>query len=291
MPHCEETLHLTAMPHHLDVAVISYKFSELRQQGDHDHIVELDPVAVTELDFKRLFYYTHHNHNAFCINKQYPPGKESLFNELVSFSCQSVDRKLFSLSDEILDNIEMDLGISRHMLSTCSLINITKELNTIRTLRDLPTANVTCSLKWSDIVETLRSRFRDAEDFETSYYDGNYGGLLPKGTVTYKLDNVLQTPVFYENNTTDDSVEIGQPRPYKLVGEAKLKVYLTSEEEATIVKVITPYTMPDTVPVVLSISVIFITPNEGVAPTVIKFNYATDVTIKVPTKCATSAGC
>ena len=56
MPHNAETLHLTAMPHHLDVAVISYKFSELRQQGDHDHIVELDPVAISELDFKRLFY-------------------------------------------------------------------------------------------------------------------------------------------------------------------------------------------------------------------------------------------
>ena len=284
MPHCEETLHLTAMPHHLDVAVISYKFSELRQQGDHDHIVELDPVAVTELDFKRLFYYTHHNHNAFCINKQYPPGKESLFNELVSFSCQSVDRKLFSLSDEILDNIEMDLGISRHMLSTCSLINLTKELNCIRTLRDLPTANVTCSLKWSDIVETLRSRFRDNEDHWKAFYDGNYEETADTtdGLVTYKLSATDTTPVLYDTVNPAEGTSIGQPRPYYLAGNAK--VYLTEEQATKVVKVVTAYKIPDEVPVVLSISVIFITPNEGVSPTVVKFNYATSVSIKVTEK-------
>lgn len=278
----EETCNLTAMPHHLDVAVISYKFSELRQQGDHDHIVELDPVKVDELDFKRMFYYTHHNHNSFCVNKQYPPGKEQKYNELVSFSCQSVDSILFSLSDEILDNIEMDLGISRHMLSTCSLINITKELNGIRTLRDLPTANVTCSLKWSDIVETLRSRFRDNEDFEKSYYDGNYA-LQGGGRVTYRLSSTDPTPVLYEIDTENST-----PKAYILV--EGVKTYLTSLQEADVVKTITKYTMPDSVPVVLSISVIFITPNEGVAPTVVKFNYATSVTIKVPTKC-TPEGC
>lgn len=285
MPHNAETLHLTAMPHHLDVAVISYKFSELRQQGDHDHIVELDPVAISELDFKRLFYYTHHNHNAFCVNKQYPPGKEALFNEFVSFSCQSVCRKLFSLSDEILDNIEMDLGISRHMLSTCSLINLTKELNCIRTLRDLPTANVTCSLKWSDIVETLRSRFRDNEDHWKAFYDGNYAetASTTDGVVTYKLSDIDSTPVMYDTANPSEGISIGQPRAYYLAGNAK--VYLTEEQATKVVRVFTEYTMPDEVPVVLSISVIFITPNEGVSPTVVKFNYATSVNIKVAEKC------
>ena len=285
MPHNAETLHLTAMPHHLDVAVISYKFSELRQQGDHDHIVELDPVAISELDFKRLFYYTHHNHNAFCVNKQYPPGKESLFNEFVSFSCQSVCRKLFSLSDEILDNIEMDLGISRHMLSTCSLINLTKELNTIRTLRDLPTANVTCSLKWSDIVETLRSRFRDNEDHWNAFYDGNFAetASTTDGIVTYKLSDTDSTVVMYDTVNPNEGISIGQPRPYYLAGNAK--VYLTEEQATKVVRVVSEYEMPDEVPVVLSISVIFITPNEGVSPTVVKFNYATSVSIKVAEKC------
>ena len=286
MPHNAETLHLTAMPHHLDVAVISYKFSELRQQGDHDHIVELDPVAISELDFKRLFYYTHHNHNAFCINKQYPPGKEALFNEFVSFSCQSVCRKLFSLSDEILDNIEMDLGISRHMLSTCSLINLTKELNCIRTLRDLPTANVTCSLKWSDIVETLRSRFRDNEDHWKAFYDGNYGETASEidGIVTYKFSATDSRPVMYDTANPNEGTSIGQPRPYVKNSDDE-KVYLTTSEALSVVKIVTPYEMPDEVPVVLSISVIFITPNEGVSPTVVKFNYATSVSIKVSEKC------
>ena len=113
---------LTFMPHHLDVAVISYKFNELRQQGEDDHVVDVDPINISEADFKRLFYYTHHNHNTFAVNRQYPAGQEAKFYGYVSFAEQSVDNVLFNLGDEILDNIEADLGISRHMLSTCSLI-------------------------------------------------------------------------------------------------------------------------------------------------------------------------
>lgn len=280
-----ELCNLTAMPHHLDVAVISYKFSELRQQGDNDHIIELDPVDVSEYDFKRIFYYTHHNHNTFCVNKQYPCGKEKTYNELVSFACQSVDGILFSLSDEILDNIELDLGISRHMLSTCSLINLTKEINGIRTLRDLPTANVTCSLKWSDIVTTLRSRFRDGDDRDDVYgFDGDFndnGYQDISGNVTYTYNGDVVTRVQIDCDATDDQgVYIGTYSYKKADG-----TILTPTQAANVVRTRTDYFMPEKVPVVLSISVIFITPNEGVAPTVVKFNYNTSVTITLPEKC------
>lgn len=284
-----ELCNLTAMPHHLDVAVISYKFSELRQQGDNDHIIELDPVDVSEYDFKRIFYYTHHNHNTFCVNKQYPSGKEKTYNELVSFACQSVDGMLFSLSDEILDNIELDLGISRHMLSTCSLINLTKEINAIRTLRDLPTANVTCSLKWSDIVTTLRSRFRDGNDRDDIYgddqlLDGNYKDI--SGNVTYIYKNGTFTrPVIQTLILGDDSDQGIKNGTYTYTFADGDKETLTPGQVETVEKIIDPYYFPDVVPVVLSISVIFITPNEGVSPTVVKFNYNTSVTIKLPEKC------
>jgi hypothetical protein len=50
-------------------------------------------------------------------------------------------------------------------------------------------------------------------------------------------------------------------------------------------RVIKDYDIDPNVPVILSISVQFITPNEGVAPTIVKFNYATTVDVSVRDKC------
>lgn len=293
---------LTAMPHHLDVAVISYKFNELRQQGDDDHIIELDAIDIDQADFKRLFYYTHHNHNTFAVNRQYPAGQEAKFYNYIAFAEQSVDNVLFNLSDEILDNIESDLGISRHMLSTCSLINITKELNSLKSLRDFPTANVTCSLKWSDIVQTLRARFRSDANEPSAGFDRDDGyDNLGEGDVTYIGEDglrVYRRPVrdaadsrggfeYYRVTTayrpagfTSINPLTGQP-----VGYQEEIPEVTARYEGTVKRVVRDFVRDENVPVILSISVQFITPNEGVAPTVVKFNYATTVDITVDTKC------
>jgi len=291
------------MPHHLDVAVISYKFNELRQQGDDDHIIELDPIDITQDDFKRLFYYTHHNHNTFAVNRQYPAGQEAKFYGYVSFAEQSIDNILFNLSDEILDNIESDLGISRHMLSTCSLINITKELNALKSLRDLPTANVTCSLKWSDIVETLRARFRADANAPSDGYDRDDGyDVLGGGDVTYiGIDGkrVYRRPIvegpdsrggfeFYRVTRAYVPAVLGTRHPTTGIESGYVAEIpeVTEVYTHTVKRVVRDYERDSTVPVVLSISVQFITPNEGVAPTVVKFNYATSVDISVVNKCA-----
>ena len=297
--HCKS---LTAMPHHLDVAVISYKFNELRQQGDDDHIIELDPIDISQEDFKRLFYYTHHTHNTFAVNRQYPAGKERQFYGYVSFEDQSVDNRLFNLSDEILDNIESDLGISRHMLSTCSLINITKELNAIKSLRDLPTANVTCSLKWSDIVETLRTRFKsDAQEPEAGYDRDDGYDYLGGGDVIYMGADNLRV---YRRPKSDTTVDNRGGFEFYRVTSAYVPAvqgtilangnvidYVPEVPEVTALytglvrRVTKDYDTDSTVPVILSISVQFITPNEGVAPTIVKFNYATTVNVEVREKC------
>jgi hypothetical protein len=289
------------MPHHLDVAVISYKFNELRQQGDNDHIIELDPIEITQDDFKRLFYYTHHNHNTFAVNRQYPAGQEAKFYSYVSFNDQSIDNILFNLSDEILDNIESDLGISRHMLSTCSLINITKELNAIKSLRDLPTANVTCSLKWSDIVDTLRVRFRDDANAPSRGYDKDDGyNVIGGGDVIYLDENGARVYFRPRRETLDSRGGFEYYRvtvPYSPAvpagvddeGNPTPAIPEVPEEtelyEGVVKRVVRDYEVDNNVPVVLSISVQFITPNEGVSPTIVKFNYNTKVDISVATKC------
>jgi|688.fasta_scaffold205748_2 hypothetical protein len=274
---------LTFMPHHLDVAVISYKFNELRQQGEDDHVVDLDPINISEADFKRLFYYTHHNHNTFAVNRQYPAGQEAKFYGYVSFAEQSIDNVLFNLGDEILDNIEADLGISRHMLSTCSLINLTKELNSLKTLRDFPQSNVTCSLKWSDIVQTLRSRFRRDAQEPSDNYDKDDGYISTGGTVTYEATvggslQVVTRRVIPESasNSSKGGFE------YFFVDTYGTEHVFTPAE---VTRTVEDYDVDTNVPVILSISVQFITPNEGVAPTIVKFNYATTVDVTLNEKC------
>ena len=272
---------LTFMPHHLDVAVISYKFNELRQQGDDDHVVDLDPINISEADFKRLFYYNHHNHNTFAVNRQYPAGREEIFWNYVAFQAQSVDNILFNLGDEILDNIEADLGISRHMLSTCSLINITKELNSLKTLRDFPQANVTCSLKWSDIVETLRARFKRDAHAEDGY-DKDDGYRTAGGIVTYEdtLGNLLTRRPVRETDTSRGGFEY-----YCNVTDGSGVTAELVYEPSEVIRRVEEYEVETDVPVVLTISVQFITPNEGVSPTIVKFNYATTVDVTVDEKC------
>jgi hypothetical protein len=197
-------LYISPAPHQIDVAVISHQFKELRRKSGKEHIVELDVVNISLADFKYLFYYTSNNNdNTFAVNQNYPTSPNDLdayFKPFITFNKQKVNGKLFKLSDTILDHVESDLGISRHMISTCSLITITKELNAIKTLCDLNSANVPCSLKWSDITQTLRN--------------------------------------MYENST-----------------------------------------IPDPVEAILTISVVFVTPNEGVSPTVVKFNYKINVSL------------
>ena len=197
--HCN-ILEVNVVPYQLDIAVITQTFSELHRKSG-EHIINLDFIEISEDVFKSIFYQT----NSFSISSTVKSIPELL--KLISFKGQNVNGHPFCLVDSIMENIEKDLGVSINMLSICSLINLNKEIISIKSLADLSITNISCSLSWSEILEVIRCE-----------YDKTSCGSDPN--------------------------------------------------------------IPDTALVILTISVIFVTPNEGIFPTIIRFNYKVRITLK-----------
>lgn len=138
-------------PIRIDFAVYTKQLSEINLRNPLDHIVELDYINISESYFKSIFYKT----NNFDINPIAYLDENLL--PYISFSNISVLGKHFCLYDEIIKNIENDLGISSSMISPCSIISLSKEINSIKTLCDLiNTGNELCSLSWSDIINNIK---------------------------------------------------------------------------------------------------------------------------------------
>ena len=141
------------VPYQLDVAIITQNFQEISLQTGSEHVFDLDLKNITESMFKSIFYKS----NAFSITPKANLIPEAL--DLIRFTNQTYSSHPFSLLDTITHNIINDLSITQNMISTNSLINLNKDLNSLLTLCDLSVSNVTNSLNWSDIVNTLIAEF------------------------------------------------------------------------------------------------------------------------------------
>jgi len=139
--------------YHLDVAIVTQSYSQIKQNCGYEHLIELDPIDITENDFKLIFY----KNNNFAIETNIRAVPSIL--QKITFSNQSQEGKPFCLIDAILQYIETDLGITKNMISSCSLITLNREINSLLTLCDLSVSNVSCSLNWSDIINTLKCEF------------------------------------------------------------------------------------------------------------------------------------
>jgi hypothetical protein len=144
----------------LDFAVVNQTFAAIHQQNLSIHVVDLDNILVTEEVFKTLFY----KQNVFSINPLV--SQNPILIPFISFEHvhRTVNNTTFFLTETIIQNIENDLGMSRNLLTPCSNIALNKQLNAIKTLSDLiKTSSILCSLSWSDIVNTVRSKFNDLD--------------------------------------------------------------------------------------------------------------------------------
>lgn len=144
-------------PFQLPIAVIRQDYSEIIQNPPLESVISLDPIDITEDQFKLIFY----QNDSFYINPQ--AGLNSTLIPLISFS--SLNRKVnntpFYLLNAIIDHIESQLNIHKNMFSTISLIALNKDINSLQTLCDLNMSNITTSLKWSEIVTAIRNEFHD----------------------------------------------------------------------------------------------------------------------------------
>ena len=112
----------------------------------------------------------------------------------------------FSLQDELLDNIILDMTAAHpsflDLFNTCSFIGFTKEMAGIKTLNNLiPSATASCSLDWNDILDLVRAEYDEVVDTVNNWTSTNAIAIL-KLTLVIKttlnlsamgVDNLIST--------------------------------------------------------------------------------------------------
>ena len=131
----------------IDIVVMTQDHSPVHTLCDH-HIVELDKIDIEEEVFKTIFY----TQDTFHI-EPYTKNDPTLL-PYISLS-QTFRGRHFSLVDELLGNLEMDLNVSRNAFTPASLIEMQKSIVRIQSLADLNCSTL-CSLKWTDIQNMIR---------------------------------------------------------------------------------------------------------------------------------------
>ena len=138
----------------LDIAVLGKDTCTSLEVIGTTHTIELDEILIDFALFKQIFYPYGDN---FCLEKNM--SQENVVYPYITFSAvyRTYKSKPFSLLDTIIENIETDLNITRNCLTTCSLIELSKEISNIKTLR-----NIDCyysSLTLSNIISVIRNSY------------------------------------------------------------------------------------------------------------------------------------
>ena len=115
------------------------------------HLIELDPIAMSYSTFRSFFYSC--DSDAFKINA----AKNNCFQ--IIFKQQTVTDEdgthTFDLLDSILCAYEEETKVSRNSILPKEMIALTKEMSMYTSLFNI--CGCTTSLKWSEILETLKS--------------------------------------------------------------------------------------------------------------------------------------
>jgi hypothetical protein len=176
--------------HRLNFAVIKNEFYNdlLVVDPSDQHISNLDPITITEDDFRKIFYSdasgalsNNFGMGGFHVNETATDGSGGLLSNKISFSqaLRSVGGEAFSLLQTILNNYCSDANVDLAMFTPCSLIALTSQTNAIKTLSEVYTnrsglkdtamnwdASGVCALTWNEIVETVSAPYDYLSDAE-----------------------------------------------------------------------------------------------------------------------------
>jgi hypothetical protein len=138
----------------IDVAVLCQEYTAVDTMC-HDNIINLDEIPITKEVFQSIFYPYHDN---FGLNKDFVSNNANILSH-ISFipEFRSVNSKKFYLLEEIISNIERDLNISRNCFTKESLVELTNEIISIKSLCDINCCSVLASLSWSNILEIIKN--------------------------------------------------------------------------------------------------------------------------------------
>jgi hypothetical protein len=139
----------------VDVAVISHNYAPMNLNNSTDHVVELDPIIISEELFKSIFYTL----PSFGI----PPLTATNPTLLPYISLTSQHRTIlgepFYLLETIYGHLEQDLHLSRLSFAAGSKIALNKNITKMTSLCSLRISNVVSSLSWSELLETIVSQY------------------------------------------------------------------------------------------------------------------------------------
>jgi hypothetical protein len=139
---------------HIDVAVVCEEYNNIEIMCE-DHILNLDEIEVTMEIFQLMFYPYKEN---FGINKDFFINNTK-FLPFISFfpEFRTIDGKKFYLLESLISNIESDLCISRYCFTKDSLVELTNEIISLKTLLDIKCCSVLSSLTWSNILDIIKN--------------------------------------------------------------------------------------------------------------------------------------
>ena len=162
---------------------------------DQVHKVDLDIVGAISVDeFKSLFYYR--DGEMFGVNPNAVLHSQS--KSLISFTGD--DRTInsgdasFNLIETIFERLEEDLGVKRECFELCSKLELTKELSSIKTLVDIESCVVLCSLKWSDITNLLKNRSNQLGVNLKGSFIGSDGNVVDGFVHVLKISVIFKNP-------------------------------------------------------------------------------------------------
>lgn len=143
----------------LDVAVMEESLVNKIHVIDpiKQHVIDLDIIDVSEVEFKTLFYFNDVVDPSFSV---YPASKENPLFELITFSApRTVDDESFCLHDELLAQYCKDAGVTIEQFTPSSLITLNKQIMSITSLSSVYKNNsgseLNCSMSWKTIVQNI----------------------------------------------------------------------------------------------------------------------------------------
>jgi len=148
----------------LDIAFLSQEYSTAIEIAcNNKHIVELDDIIIDQCTFKAIFYPFGENFglekNNCCNPGIYP--YITFCPPYRSINCGQP----FSLLEQIILNTENDLNVTRNCFTTCTLIELSKEISNIKTLCDIESCSLLCSLPWSNIQNIIKNDYINRVQF------------------------------------------------------------------------------------------------------------------------------
>ena len=175
----------------IDVAVLCQEYTNVETSCD-DNIINLEDIPVSMEHFQSIFYPYKDN---FGINKNFMLSNKCLIN-LISFLpehriIQNTSKK-FYLLEEIISNIERNLNITRNCFTKDSLVELTNEIISIKSLLDINCCSVLSSLSWDNVIEVIENyKFVDSDNNKNN-------DIIPICVVNI----VFKTPTADVKNTT-----------------------------------------------------------------------------------------